>query len=186
MKILCINGSPRKNGNTAKIIKALAETAESLGGKIKNICLGKLKYSGCIACMACKKKSDKCVIKDDISDVLKKITKSDLIVIGSPVYYGDVSSQMKALIDRTYSFLTSDYKSRLKPGKILVMILPQGDAETSHFSDIFNRYYDFFKWHGFKNGFCIRACGADNKDSVVVDSAIIEARELAKKILKAR
>ena len=183
MKILCINGSPKKKGNTAKIIDRFCKTAEKLGAKVKTASLGKLKYDGCIACGACKRKSDECVLKDDISSLLRKLKKCDVVVLGSPIYFGDLTSQMKAFVDRTYSYLTSDYKSRLEAGKTLVMILPQGDPDNTHFADVFQRYFEFFKWYGFKDAFCIRACGADEKDEKAMETAIKDAKDLAKKIL---
>ncbi len=186
MKILCLNGSPRKKGNTAKIAERFCETAEILGSEVKIVALRKLKYQGCTACGACKKKSEKCVLKDDLSVILKKMDKYDVVVFGSPVYYGDLCSQMKAFIDRTYSYLTSDYKSRLTPGKTLVMILPQGDTDEKHFADIFPRYFEFFKWYGFKDGYSIRACGADEKDGKTMEKALKEAEELAAKISMAK
>ena len=127
MRILCVNGSPRQKSNTAKIMTAFKEAAEELGAKVKTAALGKLDYCGCIACGACKRKSEECVLDDDISPLLKKFAKADVVVLGSPVYYGDLTSQMKAFMDRTYAFLTPDFKSRLAPGKTLLMILPQGD-----------------------------------------------------------
>jgi len=183
MRVLCINGSPRKKSNTAKIMAAFQEVAEEFGAKVKKATLGKLDYQGCVACGACKRNAEECVLKDDISPVLRKMARADIVVLGSPIYYGDLTSQMKAFVDRTYAFLTPDYKSRLNPGKTLVMILPQGDPEPAHFADVFPRYHEFFKWHGFARGISIRACGADAPDGAALTAAIAEARALAEKLL---
>ena len=113
--------------------------------------------------MACKTKLDKCILDDGLSEVLEAVRTSDVLVMASPVYFGEVSSQMKAFIDRTFSFLVPDYmtnpkKSRLEPGKTLVFVLAQGNPDEKAFANIFPKYEFFFKLGGFE-GHLIHACG---------------------------
>jgi multimeric flavodoxin WrbA len=173
--IVCLFGSPRTKGNSAFLAGRFCETAQALGASVKAFSLNKLSYKGCQACMACKTKLDRCALKDDLADVLEAVKGTDILVIASPTYYGDVSSQVKAFIDRTYSFLVPDYitnpnPSRLNPGKRLVFIQTQAQPDEKQFADVFSRYDYFFKWYGFRNNLLIRACG-------VRDSGEAEARK---------
>ncbi len=189
MKIVCLLGSPRPKGNSAIIAKRFCDAAEGLGADIQMFKLNKLKYRGCQACMTCKTKLEKCVLKDDLSEVLDAIRNADVLVMATPTYYGDVSSQLKAFMDRTYSYLAPDYKtnpspSRLSPGKTFVFIQTQGDPDENSFSDVFPRYEGFFKWYGFGDTYRIRACGVDDPGEVETDEGILKtAEETARKLM---
>ena len=174
-KIVCVLGSPHKKGNSATIAGRFCESAEKLGAEIKTFTLNKLTYKGCQGCMSCKTKSEKCIIKDDLTEVLDAIFDADVLLMASPVYFGEVSSQMKGFIDRPFSYLMPDYMtnptpSRLSPGKKMVFIQTQAQPEETMFADIFPRYDFFFQWYGFKDNHLIRACG-------VRDAGDIESRE---------
>ncbi|MGD9973078.1 MAG: flavodoxin family protein [Desulfatirhabdiaceae bacterium] len=164
MNIVCLLGSPRPMGNSATIAKRFCDTAEQKGATIKSFALNKLSYRGCQACMTCKSKLDRCVLKDDLTEVLDAIRDADVLVMATPVYYGEVSSQLKAFIDRTFSYLKPDYTtnpepSRLPGAKKLVFIQTQAQPGEADFADIFPRYDYFFKWYGFQDNHLIRACG---------------------------
>lgn len=102
MKVVAINGSPRKNGNTTIIIRKVFEELEKEGIETELIHLGGNPVRGCMACGACGRNKDKqCIIKDDmINECIEKMSKADGIILGSPVYFTDVTTEMKALIDR--------------------------------------------------------------------------------------
>lgn len=175
MKITCVLGSPRKNGNSATIAKHLLKIAESLGAESQSFLLNKLNFQGCQACYSCKKNSEKCVLKDDLAAVLESVKSADVLVMATATYYGEVTSQLKAFIDRTFSFLVPDFHnslkpSRLAPGKKLVFIITQGQPDEKLFADIFPRYERFFKWHGYTEAHLIRVCGAST-DSNMMDRA---------------
>mgnify|MGYP006292639319 CR=1 FL=1 len=169
MKVLCLLGSPRLKGNSSAIATRFCETARDLGAQIQTFTLNSLTYQGCQACMTCKTKSDRCVLKDDLTPVLEAVYDTDLLVMASPVYFGEVSSQLKGFIDRTYSFLLPDYPTnpdpcRLSRGKKLLFIQTQGQPDENQFGDIFPRYEYFFKWYGFEDNKLIRACGVMDKN----------------------
>jgi multimeric flavodoxin WrbA len=164
MNIVCLYGSPRVKGNSAAIAKKFCETAIGKGANVQSWVLNKLNFRGCQACYGCKGKSDKCIIEDDLAEVLEAVRHCDILVLASPVYYGDVSSQLKAFIDRNYSFLVPDYVHaakihRLEGDKTLVMILTQGSPDKEAFKDIFPKYSTFYKWMGFEKSELIHACG---------------------------
>ena len=191
MKIVCLLGSPRPKGNSTFIAKRFCDAAEGFGANAQIFNLNKLKYRGCQACMGCKTKLDRCVLKDDLSEVLDSVRNADVLVMAAPTYWGDVPSQLKAFMDRTYSYLGSDYQtnpkpSRLSPGKKFVFIQTQGDPDESAFSDVFPRYKSFFKWFGFGEIYLIRACGMDVPQKAESDEEVLKkAEETAQKIMGA-
>jgi multimeric flavodoxin WrbA len=171
MKIVCLLGSPRLKGNSAAIAKRFCESAEKGGASVRTFALNDLRYRGCQACMTCKTKLDRCVLEDDLTEVLAAVRETDVLVMASPIYYGEVSSQLKGFIDRTFSYLVPDYTatpnpSRLSPGKKLVFILTQGHPDEKQFADVFPRYEYFFKWYGFSGNHLIRACGVMGRGDV--------------------
>ena len=85
MKIVCLLGSPRPKGNSAAMASKFCETAQSLGAEVTTFALNKLKYRGCQACMTCKTKLDKCVLKDDLAEVLDAIRNAEVLVLATPI-----------------------------------------------------------------------------------------------------
>jgi multimeric flavodoxin WrbA len=101
MKVIGINGSARKDGNTAIIIKAIFSELNKNGIETELIDLSNTKINGCIGCGNCfKNKDNKCVLKSDIvNECIEKMIEADGIILGSPVYFADVSANMKALLE---------------------------------------------------------------------------------------
>jgi multimeric flavodoxin WrbA len=94
MKIVCVLGSPRETGNSSAVANRFCDTAEKFGAQVKTFVLNQLAYRGCQGCMACKTKLDKCILEDDLTEVLDTIRKTDVLVLASPVYFWDVSGQL--------------------------------------------------------------------------------------------
>jgi len=154
MKVVCLMGSPRRNGNSARLANHLLEQLKGHGAEIQCFELNTLQMRGCQACDACKRTHERCVIDDDLSEVLDTVFAADLLVFASPVYYGDVSAQLKTFIDRSYSFLkpryiTLEHPNRFPQRKPLVFILTQGHRDGRVFEDILPRYSQIFHWTGF-------------------------------------
>ena len=101
MKVLGINCSPRKGGNTEILIKEVFSAMEKEGIKTELFQLGGQKVSGCIACMKCRKKADgRCHQNNEvINKCIGKMVKADAIIIGSPVYNDDITANAKALME---------------------------------------------------------------------------------------
>jgi len=124
MKIIAINGSPRKKWNTATLLNKAMEGAVTQGAETELIHLYDLNYKGCISCFACKSKGGKsygkCPIQDDLAPIFKKVEEADAIILGSPIYMGRVTGEMAAFMDRfvfQYS-VYSDPPQSLFPKKI--------------------------------------------------------------------
>jgi multimeric flavodoxin WrbA len=100
MYIVAISGSPRKNGNTAILVK---EVLKHLRGRKRFISLAGLNINPCDSCDRCWKENIECVVDDDIRWIIREMEKADVIIFGSPCYFGNVSAQLKMLMDRTVS-----------------------------------------------------------------------------------
>lgn len=190
MKIVCLLGSPRKRGNSSTIAERFCATAGQLGAEVRTFALNEMNFRGCQGCMACKTKLDHCALKDDLKEVLEAVRATDTLVMASPVYYGDVSSQLKAFIDRTYSFLVPDFHdspspSRLASGKKLVFVLTQGNPDEIQYADIYPKYKRFFQWYGFFESHLLRACGLQEPGAAEARQDIMKhAEETAARICR--
>jgi len=104
MKVIAFNGSPRKTCNTATLLNEALEGAVSQGAETELIHLYDLNYKGCISCFACKIKGSKsygrCPIPDDLAAIFKKVEEADAVILGSPIYWGRVTGEMAAFMDR--------------------------------------------------------------------------------------
>lgn len=182
MKIISVVGSPRVDGNSATIAKKFCDTAEELGAEVKTYVLNELRYQGCQGCMLCKTKLDRCALQDDLTEVLDAVRNTDVLVLSSPVYFWDVSGQLKTFTDRTFSYLVPDFitnpvKSRLAAGKKLVFILAQNNPDPESFPDIFPKFDFFFKTFGFAERHLIRAFGVYEPGEVVRKPSVMELAE---------
>jgi multimeric flavodoxin WrbA len=162
MKITHIAGSPRKNGNSMRMAKRFLTHAEEKGSEIKTYSLNQMDFKGCQGCYLCKTKFEKCALEDDLTEVLDRLFDTDLLILSTPVYFFDVSGQMKCFIDRLFSLAKPDYQTNPDPvwlpkGKKLVFIQTQGAEEDSH-KDVYEKYINFLKFSGFEDPIVIRAC----------------------------
>ncbi len=111
MKVLAINGSPRKKWNTATLLEKALEGAASTGAETELVHLYDLNYKGCTSCFACKLKGGKnygkCALDDGLTPVLDKIVTTDALLLGSPIYFGTVTGEMRSFMERLlFPYLT--------------------------------------------------------------------------------
>ncbi|MGZ7044657.1 MAG: flavodoxin family protein [Methanobacterium sp.] len=130
VKIIGIIGSPRKNSNTSYLVNKALESAEEAGAEVEIYNLGQMDMEPCIACDICKLTGE-CPKDDDVGDILPVIRDAHGIIIGSPVYFGNVSAQLKIFMDRSRP-LRSDFKLKDKVcGAIAVGGSRNGGQETT-------------------------------------------------------
>ena len=108
MSILAIYGSPRRNGNTAKLLKQAVKGAQDAGGQVEEIVLRDLKMSPCLEIYGCKKEG-RCAIKDDFQQVYDKLMDCQALILASPIFFYSVSAHTKILIDRCQSLWVKKY-----------------------------------------------------------------------------
>jgi multimeric flavodoxin WrbA len=133
MKVVAFNGSGRKDGNTAMLIRRVLSVLEAEGIETELIQLAGEQIRGCNACRTCfSTKNNRCIIKDDNVNVyIQKMVEADGVILGSPVYFSMMSPELKALIDRAgYVALANDYVFKRKVGAAVVAVRRAGAIPT--------------------------------------------------------
>jgi len=141
MKVVAINGSPRKGGNTEIMIRKVFEPLEQAGIETELIQVGGKAIRGCIACGKCAEMQNQtCILKDDpINEIAAKLFAADGIILGSPTYFTDVTSEMKALIDRVgFISYTGGNILKHKVGASVVAVRRGG---ATHVFDTMNHFF---------------------------------------------
>lgn len=142
MKTIILNGSPRKNWNTAQLLKSAREGAVAAGAETEYINLYDLVFTGCRSCLACKRKDTadpcKCYWQDDLSPVLESILSADRLIIGSPIYYGEPTAAVRALLERlvfpamSYNTYSGIYNGSLDIDVFLTMNVGEEDYREEY------------------------------------------------------
>ncbi len=141
MKVLAINGSPRKKGNTAYLLGIVLEELEKEGISTETVQLGGRKVNGCNACMKCRDKKDGfCHHKNDyLNEIIGKMMEADGILIGSPVYFADLTTETKALLDVSgYALRGAGNPLKRKAGAAVIAVRRAG---AIHAFDSINHFF---------------------------------------------
>ena len=144
-KIIAINGSPRSGWNTDILVREAAAGAASAGAEVEVIDLYRLeKFTGCVSCFGCKTEAHlgKCICRDGLAEVLEKIRQADGLILGSPVYLGDISAGLRALYERlifqyiTYKTEVRSYNER----RIPVVLIVTSNVPSEYDNELLKRY----------------------------------------------
>ncbi len=157
VKTVIVNGGPRKEWNTAQLLRSAAEGAQAAGAETEYIDLYDLSYSGCRSCLACKRKGVenpcRCFFRDGLSPVIEKVHQAHHLIIGSPIYFGQPTGQLRCFLERVL-FPTLSYNSfsSIFTGKIDVdVFLTMGETKESYdriYKEKMEAY--FAPFHSFK------------------------------------
>jgi len=149
-KVIAINGSPRKDMNTAVLLKKTLEGASSAGAETEFVNLYDLNYKGCTSCYACKLKGGKsygkCAYRDELTPLLEKIVQADALIVGSPIYFGAASGETRSFAERLlFPYVRYTVKDRsIAPKKLktaLIYTLGQTEEKSKEFG-----YSYIFDW----------------------------------------
>jgi multimeric flavodoxin WrbA len=151
MKLVAINGSPRKGWNTHLLVQEVMKGAASKGAQTELIHLYDLNFRGCISCFECKRRGGsslgRCAVKDELRPVLDKIDACDALALGSPIYINEVTAAMRAFIERfTFQYITyrpdgsSFFKRRVKTALIYTMNVPESRLDEIGYNTLFRSY----------------------------------------------
>jgi multimeric flavodoxin WrbA len=179
MNIVAVLGSPRPKGNSSILAHRFLEVARAGGAAVEAFTVNQMQFKGCQGCGSCKTKTDACVIDDDLKSVYEAIRQADVLLLASPVYFGEFSGQLKCFFDRFYAYVTPEFTSRLRPGKKAVLILTQGHPEAAMFADIFPRYEQWLKLLGFAEVHLVRGLGLQEAGAVADRPEILAQAEAA-------
>ena len=164
-KILILNGSPRKNGTTAALVKSFAEGAEGAGNEVREFYLQGMNIGGCLACEACSRNGGKCVQKDDMEQINEAMLWADVVVLASPMYWATITGQLKIVIDRMYALQNRVGMENFKKESVLIM------TSRGEYYDMAKQFYGIFGMIGWKDLGTI--LGADKTEEAKVLGASI-------------
>ncbi len=131
MRVVAFNSSPRKNGNTQLLLNAVTDELQKENIEVKQIQIGGKLLRGCTACGGCSKVKGRCVFDDDpMNEWIAEMAAADGIILGSPTYFATVTTEMKALIDRSGFVLRQNNALRLKVGAPVVAVRRGGAIQV--------------------------------------------------------
>jgi multimeric flavodoxin WrbA len=144
MKALLINGSPRNFGSTSILLEKVRQGLIRNGYETKTYCLGDMDISYCKGCKHCYETGE-CLIKDDMDIIMGDLADSDLLVMGTPSYWGDVTGQMKVFFDRSTPYCDTNPKlrfvSKMKSGMAIAVRTGTAEKETEDILDMIGHYF---------------------------------------------
>jgi len=187
MKVLGLIGSPRENGNTSTLVHTILEGASENGAETKLYYLSKMNLNPCRGCMACGSEG-KCIIDDDMQKLYEEIRAADAIVLGSPIYMWEVTTQTKTIIDRLIAL--THWQPRIKPelslrnvSAKLVLAYTYGSPNPGNFNQYFKYMEGLFTFLGFDVQESIWASGTIEPEDIYHHSELLEkAKEIGKKL----
>lgn len=155
MKVIAINGSPRKSWNTATLLQTALDGAKSVGASTEIIHLYDLNFKGCTSCFACKRKDNRhighCAMKDDLTSVLAKIAECNVLILGTPIYFANITGAMQSFLERLlFSNVTYNaghgtvFKGKISSLFIYTMNVPK-DIHTMNIPEDLLQYYNYEK-----------------------------------------
>jgi multimeric flavodoxin WrbA len=184
LKVLSINGSRRKNGNTECLIQSILTPTQKGGAEIESIFLGDYNIGACTGCEGCSS-SWKCVIKDDFDQVVKKLDEADGIVLASPTYWYSVTSDMKRFIDRCYSLIQFPVNRKAwigkyqGTGKACVTAAVCEQSEASAMGNTLSLLTDFSKDIGIEVTASVKGLGFFGAGSIKANHNLLQKAEMA-------
>lgn len=178
-RIVILNGSPRKNGNTSELIKYFKKGAEEAGNTVTEFFLNDLNIHGCLGCCGGGKNPDSpCVQKDDMLKLYPAYKDADVVALASPLYYWTISGQLKTAFDRLFAVAECDksYSNPIKESVLLMAAEGDGFEESVYWYD---RVMKHLQWKSLGNVLC---GGVFNVGDIKDRQELIDAYELGKQI----
>lgn len=183
MKVMAFVGSPRRDGNTNKLVNAICKGAEESGHEVYIYNLSEMNIKDCVACDACQLgKVDFCINDDKLTELLPEIAKADCLIVGTPIYMLHVSGVTKNFLDRLRPFLKPDLTARYLPGKKYITVTCSG-APAESFSNVTEYFNEFFSYFSMENAGNIIVGDLSKRDDIMRQPKIlIKAEDMGKKL----
>lgn len=177
-KVLVISTSPRKGGNSETLADRFIEGARAAGNQTEKVCLYDKGLSFCIGCLACQKTS-KCILHDDMEDILEKMVSADVVAFATPIYFYEMSGQMKTFLDRTNPLFAGEYSFR-----DIVLLAASADEDENSMDGAVKGLEGWIScFEKARLSGIVRGTGADKKgDMNRLSDVLDEAYELGKQI----
>lgn len=146
MKVIAVNGSPRMGWNTETLLGQALDGARAAGAETEMVHLYSLDYKGCRGCLACKRKESPgighCQVRDALKPVLEAIDSADGLILGSPIYLGEITGMMRAFYERLiFQYLSyDDYSRNYFTGKLRTAFIYTMNAPSHTYDELYRRY----------------------------------------------
>lgn len=193
MKVIGILGSAREDGSTKRLMQEMMNEAAAKGADTKIYNLAKMNIGFCLGCEQCRNIGSKrllnqwaarCVQKDDMSLLYDEMRSADAIVIGTPIYMGEMTGQLKTFIDRCFALKDANRNSLILPGKKMAIVITQGASLPEHYSKTRDRIEYIFKGYGYEFAGSVTAVSVHNTEELLKDEGVLEAaREIGKQFI---
>jgi len=181
MMVVGFSGSPRKNGSTNALIKRILKKAEENDHKTSMYHLNDFNINPCQACKYCRE-NEGCDLDDDINNLHKILDDANYVIVGSPIYYGEVSAQTKLFTDRFYSIFNSEKKNF--KGKKIILIYTQADPDSTNYEAYTEHQKKYlYEFMDFEVENILIAAGLSSKDDLFENEEILnKADDIGMKI----
>lgn len=176
-KIVVISGSPRKDGNTEKLVTAFTNGAKSVGNEVTIFSIRDFKVNGCLGCDYCIKNEGTCIQKDDMQKINEALYEADTIVFASPSYFFGWTSQLKAIVDRLYSSIAKPF-----PITSSAMLLVMGGSTEMDAAGAIANYDSAIQYLKWQDKGRVIVNGVMGKNDILGNPALLEAEELGKSL----
>ncbi|NLN07115.1 MAG: flavodoxin family protein [Firmicutes bacterium] len=191
MKVIAVNGSPRKKWNTARMLESVLAGSKSQGAETELVHLYDLNFKGCTSCFSCKsiggKSYGRCAMRDDLTPVLERIAVADALVLGSPMYFGCVSGEMRSFLERLlFQYLRYTKENRtsiskpLRTAWVYTMNCPEAFISRVGYDKYFKQNEQLMRFLGSEKTETLYSCETlQFEDYSLVDAEMfdVEARQ---------
>ncbi len=175
MKVTVLNGSPRRGGNTETMITEFCKGAKEAGHETEVINVAAMNIKGCLGCQYCFSHEGVCVQKDDMAKVLASIEDTDMLVFAAPIYWFDITAQLKTVIDRMYAY----GKKGFNFNKVAMLLNAGGDNVFDAAVTAYKQTCSYLKW---EDKGVITVGGMHTKDSMKTSPALEKVYNFGKSL----
>jgi multimeric flavodoxin WrbA len=165
MKIVGFSGSPRSDGNTDRLVKQVLAGAAEAGAQTAFFRIADASIKGCVACYHCRPHGV-CALHDDMAPLLAQVFAADVVVLGTPIYMGQMSGQTKVFVDRLLPVLGPNFITRLKQHPGLFGVYTQGHSDPAAFRAYMEETSRFLAFLGFVSRGFLAAVGTRERDDI--------------------
>jgi len=189
MRVLALQGSPRKKGNTDAVLTAVLDELKSKKAQVKKMHIASMNVSGCSECFTCQKSKKKpgCAVKDDMQKIYREMLKSDLVMFATPVFCWGMSAQLKASVDRCFAMCKFDeqmnYES-LFEGKKTALVVTAGGPKEDGADAVVDWYKRFCKFMRTGKPNMLVCASVETPSKIAEDKRLISrAKQFARKLV---
>ena len=177
MKVLILTGSPHCNGTTATLTNQLCLGAKEAGHQITRFETAELDIHPCKGCGTCRENNGKCVYEDDMNQIYPHLMEADIVVLVTPIYYFNMTAQLKCAVDRFYA-ISPQLKQMTKKFYLLAACANGDETITEALKKTFETIRNYMNW---QEGSTLIVCSAANKEALN-DCDLNAAREMGKNL----